>query len=137
MQAGIVLLGVPHPTYDHRDRWPKLTMLLRSCTGLNKRRLIQAEAESATIANVSMKSEQTGIEIPVISAFETEKTKIRRAWYRSQKTIVRKGPPIRLLFFNSADQRDSLLEWSWRRQHSKLKSSSQQALIMAASADLK
>lgn len=63
-------------------------MILRSRATLSTKLLIEAEREATIAANVSMRFEQAGIDITVISAFETEYTKTPKGWFASQKTLV-------------------------------------------------
>ena len=88
VHSGIVFLGTPHPTYAHRFQWPKLSFLLRSTAKLSKKSFIQAELDSDIIANVSIKFEEAGIEVPVLSGFETKVTKIPDGIFSSLKSVV-------------------------------------------------
>ena len=88
VHSGIVFLGTPHPTYAHRLHWPKLNLILRSTTKLLKKTLVQAELEDAIVANVSLKFEEAGIEVPVLSGFETKPTRIPDGIFTSHKSVV-------------------------------------------------
>jgi hypothetical protein len=50
--------------------------------------LVQAEMEAAIIANASLTFEEAGIEVPVLSAYETKATKINEGMFRSRKLVV-------------------------------------------------
>jgi hypothetical protein len=55
---------------------------------LSKSLLDQAESEAAIIANVSFKFEEVGIEVPVLTAYETKQTKISTGILGSRKMVV-------------------------------------------------
>jgi hypothetical protein len=88
-QSGIIFLGTPHLTYGKQDLWPRLSLLLRSCAGLTKNAALQAQQEVATVANVCVKFEEAGLDMPVISAFEGKETKVSDGLYRSRRVLVR------------------------------------------------
>jgi hypothetical protein len=56
---------------------------------LSRASLTQAEMEAAIIANVSLKFEEAGIEVPIFSAYETKATKITDGVFWARKMMVR------------------------------------------------
>ena len=88
VHSGIIFLGTPHPTYAHPLHWSKLNLILRSTTRLSKTSLAQAELEAAIIANISLRFEEAGIEVPVLSGFESKVTKIPDGLFTSHKLVV-------------------------------------------------
>ena len=88
VQNGIVFLGTPHATYTGRSDWLRLNLLLRSSVKLQPFVLAQAETEAATIANISLKFEDLGLKIPVISVYELKKTKISDGLLSSRKELL-------------------------------------------------
>lgn len=92
MNAGIIFLGTPHPTYRQPKLWRRLTPMLSCTTKFSKVNLAQAELEAAIVANISQKFEEAGLEIPVVSIYEEKKTKVGEGWFRSRKELVREIP---------------------------------------------
>jgi hypothetical protein len=88
VHSGIVFLGTPHPTYENRTNWPVLSHILRATVKLPKASLEQAETEAAIIANVSFKFEEAGIEVPILTAYETKPTKINSGMLSPRKMVV-------------------------------------------------
>lgn len=78
LQAGIVFLGVPHPTLPHKDRWNRLTYILRSRLNVARSVLAEAEVEASVVAMVSILFHEAAnsIEARVVSAFESKPMKI-------------------------------------------------------------
>lgn len=62
--------------------------ILQSSLRPSKRSLIQAELESVVVANVSLKFEEAGIDVPVLSAFEMRESKIGTGFFQTRKLIV-------------------------------------------------
>ncbi|RFU26344.1 hypothetical protein B7463_g9995, partial [Scytalidium lignicola] len=70
--SGVVFLSTPHPTYSRRAHWSSLNDILKQTANYSKVSLKQAENEAAVVANISLKFEEAGISVPVISAFEDQ-----------------------------------------------------------------
>jgi hypothetical protein len=87
-QSGLVFLGSPHPTYKLKALWPRLNLLLRLTSGFSNLALAQAEHEAGIAANISLKFYELGLQVPVLSAYETKKTKVSGGWFKSRKQVV-------------------------------------------------
>lgn len=87
--SGIVLFGTPHTTQQHQERWSSLTFLLRSYYELSGQSLYQAELEGATVAKLSERFEEFVQNTPVISVYETKKTKMVKSLFGSKERLVR------------------------------------------------
>lgn len=96
--SGIVFLGTPHLSYRKQNVWKRLGAILQSNSKFAKKLIAQAEDEAAILANVCQKFVETGIDIPILSVYETKKTKIRSSWYSRGKKIVCSGDPLFIIF---------------------------------------
>ncbi|KAF2114038.1 hypothetical protein BDV96DRAFT_688292 [Lophiotrema nucula] len=86
---GVAFFGVPHPTYEHRDRWAKLRKYLQNVPSMSKKMLERSEEETAVVAQVSMKLEELGSDIHTVSVYETKPTRIKNGrWFHMEKTIL-------------------------------------------------
>ncbi|KAK7742378.1 hypothetical protein SLS53_004523 [Cytospora paraplurivora] len=92
VHAADVFLGSPHPKYARDQDWSgiqsKLSLMLKCCTKLSKESLELANAERKVITNVCSHFQNAGIDVPVISTYETKTTKISSGLFRSRKEIV-------------------------------------------------
>jgi len=88
LHAGVAFVGTPHPTYKNEKPWPRLGMILRCITKFQKVVLAQAESEAAIVANVSKKFEEIGLEIPILSVYERNKTKISGGLFKSRAKVM-------------------------------------------------
>jgi hypothetical protein len=86
--SGIVFLGCPHVTYDNKDLWPCLSSLLKYVSRLPRIVLAQAELEVSVLADVCQGFEQSDINVPIISAYETMKTRLPARVWQPQKSLV-------------------------------------------------
>ena len=86
--SGLVFLGTPHPTFSHRKEWSLLSPNLKFSLNVSKALLAQAEVENAVAANTSKKFQEIGIDLPVLSAYEGKKTKVRGGWINLRRTLV-------------------------------------------------
>jgi hypothetical protein len=81
LQAGLIFLGTPHLLYERQHLWTRLTTLLRLSGITNKATLAQADLDKNLIANISVKFQETGLDIHIISVYEQKKTKIGRGLF--------------------------------------------------------
>jgi hypothetical protein len=87
----VVFLGTPHPTYRRQNQWSQqLSLILQSSLKLSKRSLVQAELEAAAVANISLKFEEAGIDVPILSAFELRESKVAIGLFQTRKVLVSK-----------------------------------------------
>ena len=77
--AGVVFFGTPHTKKRQTEDWYRLTMLLSLAGRLPKRFVAQSEADANAAAFICEDFEQSGLEVPVLSIYETKPTKVRSA----------------------------------------------------------
>jgi hypothetical protein len=97
VQAGLVFLGTPHPTHNQPDS--SLSMILRSFFKISGKTLAEAELNSATISNLSMRfADVVGSVIPIISAYESKETRIiSDKLFRAKKMVVSTSTSLMIL----------------------------------------
>lgn len=83
--AAIVLLGTPHSS-NSLD-WKSFANVLYSGSGTQKKRVMTDE-EMHMLAESSAMFERAGVLTPLISVYETQKTKVRMTLGFSQKLMV-------------------------------------------------
>ncbi|MCJ1382282.1 hypothetical protein MMC17_005395 [Xylographa soralifera] len=88
MNAGIVLLGTPHPLYIDCSQWARLHLILKSNTSISQSFLADAGRDVARMANVSSGFDKLRLEVPVISVYESKESRIRVNYWRSIKVVL-------------------------------------------------
>lgn len=88
LYSGTVFLGTPHPSRGQKEEWLKLSLILWASSKFSKALLAQAEIEAAVVANLSEKFQQANMNEPIVSVYETQRTKIPEGLFKSKKEIV-------------------------------------------------
>jgi len=86
--AGVLFFGTPHTKIKEPEQWYRLTQLLNFAARLPKRFLAHSEADANAAAIICEDFEQSGLEVPVLSIYETRPTKIRSARWLLKNTVM-------------------------------------------------
>lgn len=86
--AGVLFFGTPHTKTKKPEQWCRLTLLLNFAARLPKRFLAHSEADANAAAIICEDFEQSGLEAPVLSIYETRPTKVRSARWMLKDTVM-------------------------------------------------
>jgi len=86
--AGIVFFGTPHTKKNRPESWAQLTKLLKYTGNFAKRFLVQSELDALAAASLSEDFEQSGIEAPVLSIYETKSTRVKEGFWPFRQEVI-------------------------------------------------
>ncbi len=88
MLQGMVFLASPHINLENKQSWPSLIKLLRFTSGLPKVALSRAELDTGRVARLCMQWDELDLRMPIVSAYETSESSVRKSFGRVQKSLV-------------------------------------------------
>lgn len=86
--AHAVFIGCPHPTTANAEQWPLLGYVLRSDRKADNKAVKTATEETGIVSSLCVKFQESGIQCPVLTTYETRPTKIRLSLWRSEKRTL-------------------------------------------------
>lgn len=86
--AGMIFMGVPHPTFDKQHEWQKMSSLLRASTKLGRKETDRHAQHVHAVARVSQLFNDSNVELPILSMCETKTTKINSTFLSSRRETV-------------------------------------------------
>jgi len=86
--AGVLFFGTPHTKTKEPEHWCRLTKLLNFVAKLPKTFLAHSEADANAAAIICEDFEQSGLEAPVLSIYETRPTKVRSPRWLLKDTVI-------------------------------------------------
>jgi hypothetical protein len=86
----VVIISSPHPTINHRERWPLLDNVLRFERKMNSKLVKLASEEAAIVANLCSKFREAGVHCSVLTTFDTQPVTLRHSTniLRTEKHVV-------------------------------------------------
>ena len=91
--SGIIFLATPHFKNSSDDSGKLLSLVLRSDLTANPKKAF-SKADLSNLAYTSWQFEELKLQIPVLSCFETEATKLRSQFWFSKKAVVGSSQPL-------------------------------------------
>lgn len=74
--AGVILLGTPHSTSEGEDTWENAAWMVQGDSWKKKKHPIYPE-DVKLLATSSLHFEQARASVPILSAYETQKSKVK------------------------------------------------------------
>ena len=86
----VIIIGCPHPTINHRERWSLLDYVLRYDRKFNSKLLKAAAEEAGIVANLCSNFREAGIHCQVLTTFESQPMTLSYGpnLVRSEKRLV-------------------------------------------------
>lgn len=94
--AGIIFFGTPHKKKNHPESGARVTWLLKHAGSMPKLFLAISELDSVALINICEDFEQSDVQAPVLSVYETKPTKLKERFWLSRSEVVSARYPIRL-----------------------------------------
>ncbi|MCJ1382412.1 hypothetical protein MMC17_005525 [Xylographa soralifera] len=85
--AGIIFLGTPHSISEEEKDWQNVTYAMRPAGSVKKKSRI-AKEDARKLASTALRFEQSVGSIPVLSIYETQRTKVRYSIISSEKIFI-------------------------------------------------
>lgn len=88
MLGGLVFLATPHVSLAQKHSLSTVIRLLKYTLNLPKIELSRAELEIRKVSDVCTEFDELNLGLPIISAYETTESRLRKSLWRPLKEIV-------------------------------------------------